>query len=80
MDFSITHRFKAATWRSWEVLAIAYQYLGGVKAFMTKRLFLFGEYKYFGAKYSWDSDGAGDSKVKLDLQAHLISGGVARSF
>ena len=47
---------------------------------MTKRLFLFGEYKYFGAKYSWDSDGAGDSKVKLDLQAHLISGGVARSF
>lgn len=61
-------------------LAFAYQFLGGLKTFVTKRLFLFGEYKYFVTKYSWDADGAGDSKVKLDLQTHLISGGVGWSF
>lgn len=61
-------------------LGFAYQFLGGVKTFVTKRLFLFGEYKYFGTKYSWDSEGAGNSKVKLDFQTHIISGGLGWSF
>lgn len=61
-------------------LGVAYQFLGGVKTFVTKRLFLFGEYKYFGTKYSWDSEGAGNSKVKLDFQTHIISGGLGWSF
>lgn len=61
-------------------VAFAYQFLGGVKTFVTKRLFLFGEYKYFGTKYSWDSEGGGNSKVKLDFQTHIISGGLGWSF
>ena len=61
-------------------LAFAYQFLGGVRAFVTKNLFLFGEYKYFVTKYSWDSEGAGNQKVKLDFQTHLVSGGIGWSF
>jgi opacity protein-like surface antigen len=61
-------------------VAFAYQFLGGVKTFVTKRLFLFGEYKYFGTKYSWEGEGAGDSKVKLDFQTHIVSGGLGWSF
>lgn len=64
---------------SWD-LAFAYQFLGGVRAFVTKQLFLFGEYKYFVTKYSWDSEGVGDQKVKLDFQTHLVSGGIGWSF
>lgn len=61
-------------------MAFAYQFFGGVKTFVTKHLFLFGEYKYFGTKYSWDGESAGDSKVKLDFQTHIISGGLGWSF
>lgn len=41
---------------------------------------LFREYKYFGTKYSWDSEGSGDSNVKLDFRTHIISGGLGWSF
>ena len=58
----------------------AYQFLGGVRTFITKKLFLFGEYKYYVAKYSWDSEGPANTKVKLDFQTHLVSGGVGWSF
>jgi opacity protein-like surface antigen len=64
---------------SWD-LAFAYQFLGGVRAFVTKELFLFGEYKYFVTKYSWDGEGVGDQKAKLDFQTHLVSGGIGWSF
>ena len=61
-------------------LAFAYQFLGGVRAFVTKQLFLFGEYKYFVTKYSWDSEGAGNQRVKLDFQSQIVSGGIGWSF
>lgn len=61
-------------------LAFAYQFLGGVRAFVTKQLFLFGEYKYFVTQYSWDSGGAGNQRVKLDFQSQIVSGGVGWSF
>ena len=61
-------------------LALAYQFLGGVRAFVTKQLFLFGEYKYFVTKYSWDSEGAGNQRVKLDFQSQIVSGGIGWSF
>lgn len=61
-------------------LAFAYQFLGGVRTFITKKLFLFGEYKYFVTKYSWDSEGAGDQRIKLDFQTHIVSGGIGWSF
>ena len=61
-------------------LAFAYQFLGGVRAFVTKKLFLFGEYKYFVTNYSWDSEGAGNQRIKLDFQTHIMSGGIGWSF
>ena len=61
-------------------LAFAYQFIGGVRAFVTKQLFLFGEYKYFVTQYSWESEGGGHSKVKLDFQTHIVSGGIGISF
>jgi opacity protein-like surface antigen len=61
-------------------LAFAYQFLGGVRAFVTKKLFLFGEYKYFVTNYSWDSEGAGNQRVKLDFQTQIVSGGIGWSF
>lgn len=61
-------------------LAFAYQFLGGVRTFITNRFFLFGEYKYFVTKYTWDSEGAGNRKVTLDFQTHLVSGGIGWSF
>lgn len=76
---SIQSGSSALTGSSGEV-AFAYQFLGGVKTFVTKRLFLFGEYKYFGTKYSWDSEGSGDSNVKLDFRTHIFSGGLGWSF
>lgn len=60
--------------------AFAYQFLGGLRAFVTKKLFLFGEYKYFVSKYSWDSGGGGNQQVKLDFQTQLVSGGIGWSF
>jgi len=61
-------------------LAFAYQFLGGVRAFVTKQLFLFGEYKYFVTKYSWDSGDAGSQRVKFDFQSQIVSGGIGWSF
>ncbi|MDP3092434.1 MAG: hypothetical protein Q8N04_17305 [Nitrospira sp.] len=78
-DASIQHGNLALTGTSGD-MAFAYQFLGGIKAFVTKRLFVFGEYKYFGTKYSFDSEGAGNSKVKLDFQTQIVSGGVGWSF
>ena len=44
------------------------------------KLFVFGEYKYYVVKYSWDSEGAGNTKIHLDFQTHLVSGGLGWSF
>ena len=60
--------------------AFAYQFLGGVRMFVTNKLFLFGEYKYFVTKYGWDSEGAGHPKVKLDVQTQIVSGGIGWPF
>lgn len=61
-------------------LAFAYQFLGGVRTFVTKNLFLFGEYKYFVTKYSWDSESASNQRIKLDFQTQIVSGGIGWSF
>lgn len=61
-------------------LAFAYQFLGGVRTFLTRKLFLFGEYKYFSTKYSWDSEGVDNQRIKVDFQTHIVSGGVGWSF
>lgn len=59
--------------------ALGYQFLAGVRAQVTKRVFLFGEYKYFSANYDWGSEGAGP-QVTLDYRAQIVSGGIGISF
>lgn len=58
-----------------------YQFLAGVRAMVTKRVFLFGEYKYFSANYDWETEGAGPGPhVTLDYRAQIVSGGIGISF
>ena len=58
--------------------AFGYQFLAGVRALVTKRVFLFGEYKYFSANYDWGSEGAGP-QVTLDYRARIVSDGIGIS-
>jgi hypothetical protein len=51
-----------------------------VRTFVTKKLFLFGEYKYFVTKYSWDSEGGANQQIKLDFLTHIVSVGIGWSF
>lgn len=59
--------------------AFAYQFLGGLRANVSKRVFLFGEYKYFVADHEWESEGSGPS-TSLNYHTQIISGGVGLSF
>lgn len=60
----------------------AFQFLGGVRAHVTKQVFIFGEYKRFGANYTWESEGisTGSPSVKFDFRTHIVSGGIGISF
>jgi opacity protein-like surface antigen len=60
--------------------SFAYQFLGGLRAFVTTNLFVFGEYKYFVTTYRWEQVGAGDVAVNLDFHTHIVSGGIGWSF
>ena len=63
--------------------AFAYQFLGGVRANVTDRLFLFTEYKYFVANYQWESeftDGSRGPSFTLNYRTHIIAGGVGMTF
>jgi opacity protein-like surface antigen len=62
--------------------AFAYQFLGGVRAYVTKKIFLFGEYKYLAANYKWESQGinTGNPVVKYDFRTQIISSGIGISF
>lgn len=60
----------------------AFQFLGGVRAYVTKMIFLFGEYKYFAANYKWESEGisTGSPSVNFDFRTQIVSGGIGISF
>ncbi len=63
--------------------AFAYQILGGVRANVTERMFLFTEYKYFVANYQWESElpnGAPGPSFTMNYRAHIISGGIGFTF
>ncbi len=63
--------------------AFAYQFLGGIRANVSERVFVFTEYKYFVANYQWESefaDGSRGPSFTLNYRAHIISGGVGFSF
>jgi opacity protein-like surface antigen len=60
----------------------AVQLLGGVRAYVMKKIFLFGEYRYFASDYEWDSEGisTGSPSVKYDFRTQIVSGGIGISF
>jgi hypothetical protein len=60
----------------------AFQFFGGVRAYVTKVIFLFGEYKYFAANYKWESEGisTGNPSVNFDFRTQIVSGGIGISF
>ncbi len=63
--------------------AFAYQFLGGVRANVSDRVFLFTEYKYFVANYQWESELANGShgpSFTLNYRTHIISGGLGFRF
>lgn len=63
--------------------AFAYQFLGGVRANVTERMFLFTEYKYFVANYQWESEvanGARGPSFTMNYRAHIVSGGIGFTF
>ncbi len=63
--------------------AFAYQLIGGVRANVSDRVFLFTEYKYFVANYQWESEFANGSRgpsFTLNYRTHIIAGGLGFSF
>ena len=62
--------------------AWAYQFIGGLRINATQRFFLFGEYKFVGTRFKWDSEGPSGSRpqVSLDYRAQLILGGIGIRF
>lgn len=63
--------------------AFAYQFLGGVRANVSDRVFIFTEYKYFLANYQWESefaDGSHGPSFTLNYRTHIISGGLGFRF
>jgi opacity protein-like surface antigen len=56
--------------------SVAYQYLAGLRAQLTERVFVFGEYKYFASRYQW----GGSLEPSLDLRTHVVAVGVGLSF
>lgn len=57
-------------------MAFAHQYFAGLRANLTPRVFMFGEYKWFNAQYAW-SDNLSPS---LNFRAHIVVAGVGLSF
>ena len=63
--------------------ALAVQFLAGMRAYMSKQTFLFGEYKYFGSNYKWESEVAGGGAgpdTTLNFRTHMVAAGLGVSF
>jgi opacity protein-like surface antigen len=61
----------------------AYQFLAGARAYVHKNVYLFGEYKYFGSTYNWESEvsgGGAGPDTSLNFRTHIVAGGVGISF
>jgi opacity protein-like surface antigen len=53
--------------------AFGHQFLGGLHVMVTRRVFVFGEYRYFSANYHWDG-------LALDFRVHYGLAGVGLRF
>ncbi|MBS0169768.1 MAG: outer membrane beta-barrel protein [Nitrospira sp.] len=63
--------------------AFAYQFLAGARAYVQKKVFLFGEYKYFGSSYDWKSEvsfGASGPTTSLTFRTHIVAVGLGVTF
>lgn len=63
--------------------AFAYQFLAGMRAYVSKKVYLFGEYKYFGSTYKWESEvsgGGAGPDTSLNFRTHIVAGGLGVSF
>jgi opacity protein-like surface antigen len=63
------------TGTAWDTSA-AYQYLAGLRAQVSERVFLFGEYKYFASRFHW----GGSLEPSLDFRTHIVALGIGLSF
>ena len=59
---------------------LAFQLIGGLRTYLSDTVYLFGEYKYFGAKYEWESGGGGNPELSLSFRAHIVAVGFGFSF
>ena len=62
--------------------AFAYQFFGGLRVNVSKRFFVYGEYKYFRSDYKWDAQiiSGPNTSVSLDFTTHIFAGGVGIRF
>ena len=63
--------------------AFAYQFLAGMRAYVGKKVYLFGEYKYFGSTYKWESEISGGGTgpdTSLNFRTHIVAAGFGVSF
>lgn len=56
--------------------SFAHQYFAGLRANLTARLFVFGEYKWFSVRYAWN----GELSPAIDYRVHVVALGVGSSF
>jgi opacity protein-like surface antigen len=54
----------------------AFQYVAGIRTYMTDSVFLFGEYKYFTSRYHW----GGSLEPSLDLRTQIVAVGAGLTF
>lgn len=60
--------------------AFAYQAFVGTRAYVSERVYLFGEYKFFGTNYHYRSNAATQPLTTLEFQTHLFAGGIGMAF
>ena len=54
----------------------AFQYVAGLRTYLTDSVFVFGEYKYFTSRYHW----GGSLDPSLDLRTHIVAVGAGLTF
>jgi opacity protein-like surface antigen len=81
-DMNLQGRFGTLTDKAGDA-AFAYQFLAGMRAYVQRKIFLFGEYKYFGSSYDWKSEnssGGSGPTTSLNFRSHLAVAGLGVSF
>ena len=54
-----------------------------MRAYVSKQVYLFGEYTYFGSTYKWESEASGGGAgpdTSLNFRTHIVAAGLGVSF